>query len=256
MGNIREKIIKYCRSLRGRLVYVSLSRRSERLENPEETEIMFPGIKSPIILRLKTSDVATFKDIFVKGQYDFKPAESPRVIIDAGANIGLTSLVFANSFPEAKIIAVEPEQSNYEILLKNTATYDNIIVIQAAIWNNNDTVEIVDPGLGNWGFQVGGADDQQAQAKSVMSCRGMTIDKIMAEHGIDFIDILKMDIEGGEKEVFEDADRWIDKIGILTVELHDRLKEGCSRSLANATCKFKYRWKHGENVYFSTRQVR
>ena len=253
MANIWHKIRDYSRSLRGRMIYVSLSRRSDRLENPEETVVVFPGIKSPITLRLKTSDVATFKDIFVHGQYDFKPLKPPRVIIDAGANIGLTSLVFANRFPDAKIIAVEPELSNYEVLLKNTASYDNIVTIQAAVWNANGTVDIVDPGLGKWGFQVGSVDGKEA--KSVMTCRGMTIDKIMSDHGIDFIDILKMDIEGGEKEVFEDADKWLGKIGILTVELHDRLKEGCSRSLENATGKFRHRWKHGENVYFSDQQV-
>ena len=254
MANIWHKIRDYSRSLRGRMIYVSLSRRSDRLENPEETVVVFPGIKNPITLRLKTSDVATFKDIFVHGQYDFTPPEPPMVIIDAGANIGLTSLVFANRFPDAKIIAVEPELSNYEVLLKNTASYDNVVAIQAAVWSANGTVDIVDPGLGNWGFQVGSVAGRES--KSVMTCRGMTIDKIMSDHGIDFIDILKMDIEGGEKEVFEDADKWIGKIGILTVELHDRLKEGCSRSLENATGNFKYRWKHGENVYFSNQQVR
>lgn len=254
MVNIWHKIRNYYRSLRGRMLFVYLSRCSERLENSEETVVLFPGIKTPITLRLKTSDVATFKDIFVHGQYDFTPLEPPNVIIDAGANIGLTSLVFANRFPYAKIIAIEPELSNYEVLLKNTAPYDNIVAVQAAVWDSNRAVDIVDPGLGKWGFQVGCADDKETG--NVMSCRGMTIDKIMSEHGIDFIDILKMDIEGGEREVFEDADKWIGKIGILTVELHDRLKEGCSRSLEAATGDFRYRWKHGENVYFSNQQVR
>lgn len=251
MVNIRENIINYSRSLRGRLIFVSLSRRSARLANPEETTITFPGIRSPITLRLKTSDLATFKDIFVKGQYDFKPVKPPGVIVDAGANIGLTSLVFANRFPAAKIIAIEPEISNFRMLVKNTAPYANIVPVQAAVWNDNGIVDIVDPGLGKWGFQVGSGGGEVA-----MSCRGVTIDRIMRDHDLDYIDILKMDIEGGEKEVFGDADRWIDKIGILAVELHDRLKEGCSRSLAGATGKFRYRWKIGENVYFSDQQVR
>jgi FkbM family methyltransferase len=236
------------------MIFVALSRRSDRLENSEETVVLFPGIKSPITLRLKTSDLATFKDIFVKGQYEFMPRKPPEVIIDAGANIGLTSLVFANRFPDARIIAVEPESSNYEMLLKNIAPYANIVAVQAAVWNVNGIVDIVDPGWGKWGFQVGKEDDREA--KRVMSCRSMTIDRIMSEHGIDFIDILKMDIEGGEKEVFDDADRWIGKIGVLAVELHDRLQEGCSRSLENATGEFRYRWKIGENVYFSNQRVR
>jgi FkbM family methyltransferase len=242
------------RSLRGRWIHKSLSWRAGRLAGPEEAEINFPGIRSPIFLRLKTSDLATFKDIFVRGQYDFAPPAPPRVIIDAGANIGLTSLLFANRFPAAKIIAVEPELSNYEMLRKNTAPYANIIPVQAAIWNENRPVTIVDPGFGKWGFQVGSAAG--GAARNVLECQGLTIDKIMSDHNLDFIDILKMDIEGGEKEVFEDAGKWIDRIGLLIVELHDRLKEGCSRSLGNATGNFKYQWQHEENVYFSSRPVK
>lgn len=250
MTKVWSKIINIYRSLRGRLVFRILSFRSEKLQEPEEVCLNVPGIRTLIHLRLKTSDVATFKDIFVKGQYHFQLPESPEVIIDAGANIGLTSLVFANQFPEARIIAVEPELSNYEILKKNTAPYVNIVTIQKAVWNKNEVVSIVDPGLGNWGFQVG--DENDDNARKVLQCPGITIDRIMQDHGVDYIDILKMDIEGGEKEVFADASQWIDKVGLLIVELHDRLKPGCSTSLNNATGNFNNRWEQGENVYFSS----
>jgi len=250
MTRIWRKINNIHRSLRGRLIFKILSLRSGKLQEAEEIRINFPGIRTPISLRLKTSDLATFKDIFVKGQYDFKTPESPKVIIDAGANIGLTSLVFANRFPGAKIIAIEPEQSNYDVLEKNIAPYPNVVAVQAAVWNKNGMVNIVDPGLGNWGFQVGNGNEDGP--RNIMQCPGVTIDRIMQDHGVDYIDILKMDIEGGEKEVFEDAAGWIDKVGLLTVELHDRLKEGCSQSLYGATGNFRERWEQGENVYFSS----
>lgn len=253
MRKVLKAIRDFSRSLRGRFIYATLTRKSERLTRSEEVQVLFPGIKSPIYLRLKTSDLATFKDIFVKGQYDFMPADPPRIIIDAGANVGLTTLIFANRFPEARIIAVEPEPSNYGMLLKNTAPYDNVLPIQAAIWNENAVVNILDPGLGKWGFQVGAKGG--GEAESGLQCRGVTIDSLMDEQGIDFIDILKMDIEGGEREVFGDAGKWIDRVGLLTVELHDRLREGCTQSLDRATGKFKYKWRQGENVYCSSRQV-
>ena len=45
--------------------------------------------------------------------------EIHQLYIDAGANIGLTSIYFANKFPNAKIVALEPEIDNYIILQKN-----------------------------------------------------------------------------------------------------------------------------------------
>jgi FkbM family methyltransferase len=43
------------------------------------------------------------------------------------------------------------------------------------------------------------------------------------EHGIESIDLLKMDIEGGEKDVLEKSLGWIDSVDTMTVELHDRI---------------------------------
>jgi hypothetical protein len=103
-------------------------------------------IKSPFYLRLDTSDIFTFDQVFVYQGYDFDASPSPEIIIDAGANIGLASIYFANKYPEAKIIAVEPEESNFRLLRKNAAPYKNIIPLQAALWNKNEEICVVDSG--------------------------------------------------------------------------------------------------------------
>jgi hypothetical protein len=79
----------------------------------------------------------------------------------------------------------------------------------------------------------------------------MTVDTIMREHGIDHIDVLKVDIEGAEREVFRDPSSWIDKVDTLIVELHERLKLGCNRSFYNGTNGFDDEWVQGENVYLT-----
>ena len=61
------------------------------------------------------------------------------------------------------------------------------------------------------------------------SFRAYTVDEILDESGFDRIDILKIDIEGAEKEVFEgDVGRWISRVNLLVLELHDRedLRDG------------------------------
>lgn len=70
----------------------------------------------------------------------------------------------------------------------------------------------------------------------------------MDEYDLDFIDILKMDIEGSEKNVFENAKDWIDKVGMITVELHDRICMGCSRAFYLASREFTRYEMNGEKI--------
>ena len=81
--------------------------------------------------------------------------------------------------------------------------------------------------------------------------QGITIDKILKTNSLEKIDILKIDIEGAEREVFMDSSSWIKKIDVLIIELHDRLKSGCSRSFYNGSNGFDDEWMHGENIYMS-----
>jgi FkbM family methyltransferase len=76
------------------------------------------------------------------------------VIIDAGANIGLTSVVYANRYPEARVIAIEPEVSNFQLLKENAASYPNIELVHGALWKENTKLRILDPGSGSWAFRT------------------------------------------------------------------------------------------------------
>lgn len=202
------------------------------------------GIKLPFFLRLNTTDIQAYKEIILRDEYHLMLRKSPKVIIDAGANIGLTAIYFASRYPDAKIYSIEPEPSNFELLVKNTEHYQNIFPIHAALWNEDVPIQVVDCGLGHWGFQTATSDG----VSSLSQVPGLTLRTIMADRGIDYIDLLKIDVEGAEKEVFKGSPEWIDKVGVLIVELHDRLKAGCSRSFFNATNAFEHEWYQGENV--------
>lgn len=209
-------------------------------------------IKNPFYLRLKTSDIPTFDQVFIQQEYDFDTVRTPKVIVDAGANIGLASIYFANKYPDAKIIALEPEQSNFKLLEVNVSVYPNIIPVHAALWNKSEKINLVDPGLGKWGFmtEVKNTSDGLL-GNTCHEVEAMTVDKIMQTFNLEKIDILKMDIEGAEKEVFSDSSLWIEKVDSLIVELHDRMKAGCSRSFYNGSNGFSGEWTQGENVYLS-----
>ena len=80
---------------------------------------------------------------------------------------------------------------------------------------------------------------------------GMTIDKIMKDYSLAKIDILKVDIEGAEKEVFSETSSWIEKVDSIIIELHERMKVGCNRSFYCGSNGFENEWIQGENVYLS-----
>jgi FkbM family methyltransferase len=201
-----------------------------------------PGIKAPFRLRVLSTDVRTYKQVFQEAEYDFRALGEPRVIVDAGANIGLASILFANRYPRAKVYAIEPERSNFSLLVENVRPYSNVVPIQAALWGENTTVNILDPGSGAWGFMT----DVAGSGHEVPA---ITVDRLMDEHDIERIDILKVDIEGAEKEVFAKDPAWIGRVGSIICELHERLKGGCNRSFYNATSGFAEEWRHGENIY-------
>lgn len=213
-------------------------------------QINRPDIKFPFFLRVPSSDVPTFEQVFIKQEYDSTVKKTPRTIVDAGANIGLASIYFANKFPDAKIIAIEPEESNLEVLKRNIAPYGNIISIRGALWHENTRINLVDPGLGKWGFMTQAQDGvEERYGEIVHEVQGLTLDAIMKEQGIDHIDILKIDIEGAEREVFGDPSAWIEKVDVLIVELHERMKPGCNRSFHCGSSGFDHEWMQGENLY-------
>ena len=63
---------------------------------------------------------------------------------------------------------------------------------------------------------------------------GISINKLMANFKINQIDILKIDIEGSEKEVFSQSTEWLEKVGLIFIEFHDRKKSGCRESFSKA----------------------
>jgi FkbM family methyltransferase len=206
----------------------------------------------PFTLRIPSSDVRTYEQIFIRQDYYFEVRRDPQVIIDAGANIGLASIYFANRFPGAKIIAIEPEKGNFDLLKKNSAPYSNIIPIWGALWDKNRNIDLIDPGLGQWGYRTQqGNPAGRNSNKPLYTVRGMTVDSLMQEYGIDRVDIFKIDIEGAEREVFNNAGSWINNVDSVIIELHERIKKGCNRSFYCATNGFDDEWLQGENVYLA-----
>ena len=209
-------------------------------------------VAHPLQLRVPSTDVPTYKHVFVRKEYRFEGKVAPMTIVDAGANTGLASIYFANRYPGARIIAIEPEQANFELLVKNVELYPNVIPVQAALWKNNDQIELVDPGLGDWGYMTRNRDDDSELSQEVRhSVQAMTIDRVMEQFELESIDLLKLNIEGAEREVFEYSDAWIDRVNAMVVKLHDRMKPGCESSFSQGSVGFDRQWVQAGSVCLS-----
>jgi FkbM family methyltransferase len=217
---------------------------------PTQVRVTPDGAGHPLFLRLRTTDAKVYNGALIRRDYDYPTSFSPRTIVDVGANCGMTSIFYARRYPDATIVAVEPEISNYTALTKNTRSYPNVIPIHAALWNEDGQVEVFPgdlgfascPGSMNWGkwaFHV----------RKGTGCRALTMATLMREVGIESIDILKVDVEGAEWEIFSGCD-WIDKVKLLAIELHDRFRPGCSDAV-NAVTKEYRRTERGLVTFYS-----
>jgi FkbM family methyltransferase len=214
------------------------------------TKIKSKIFLNPIQLRRKDSDLDIFDQIFVDKQYKWPEIEklNPKVILDGGANIGLSAIFFSNLFPAAKIICIEPDENNWKQLEANTKNYKNISLVKAAIWYKNEILNLANPE----GFSAGFSYQSENNDKGVQGC---TIQEIMAQFNLNHIDILKLDIEGAEKEIFENGNlEWLDKTDVLTIELHDMYREGTAKAFIKPVHdKIEKMYIQGENVicYFN-----
>lgn len=217
-----------------------LAATSHRLTHRPE-EITAYTLRHPIHLRVRTSDVSVYRDVVLSREYDLRlPDFHPQTIVDAGANCGMASVFYANTYPDARIIAVEPDPSNFAMLVKNTRAYPNVTPVHAALWSSDGELQLTGgDAFEKWGIQT-------IEGSGV---RAITIDTLMREHGLQSIDLLKVDIEGAEKEVFKIAP-WMSQVKLLVIELHDRFAPGCRSVVEHSAKGFRAR-ECGELTVFS-----
>ena len=197
----------------------------------KSASIRIPELNSPVHIRPRTVDARVLEEIFGARPFDIEIGDSPRFIIDAGAHIGLSSLFFANRFPTATVISLELEASNYRMLKKNTMHEPRICPLHCGLWAVDGTLSVANESAETWAYYAVESSDNEHDCITTPS---LSISSLMKKYDMPSIDLLKLDIEGAEKEVLSTADQWIEKVKTIAVELHDWLKPGCSDALKSA----------------------
>ena len=152
-----------------------------------------------------------------------------RTIIDAGANIGSETLRFRFFHPEAMIVAIEPENGNYDLLVKNVGPDRNIFPVRAGLHSRACKLKVINLGANHESFRIEELDSGVA-AYDVIA---ISIPQLMERFHLTQIDILKLDIEGAERWVFDDtADAWIDKVKVIIFECPDSEAPGTTAQIS------------------------
>jgi FkbM family methyltransferase len=199
-------------------------------------KISLPGIAHPVCVRPGTTDIEVLQQVLLDHEYEFTLPVVPEVIIDAGANIGLASVYFANLFPHATIVAIEPDASNFAMIQKNLAAYPQVRPLHAALWGEDKQLNLFYPKGGHCGFRT--LDGSGVELTECGQVGAVTLQSLMQTMQLKSIDLLKIDIEGAEREVFQNSAAWIDKTRMMMVELHDACQPGCNDAFQSAVKKF------------------
>lgn len=191
------------------------------------------------------SFLARAKDISDKYDEILAEGKTP-LIIDCGANIGLASRYFAQCYPKARIVAVEPDKANIEMAKKHCGNLSNVVLRPAAIGADAGFAEITNTDAGSNAFQV----KRATQARG--SIEVVTIDQLLDENANTELFMVKVDIEGFERDLFSKNTGWLKECYLLVIELHDWMlpKSASSNAFLRAVSQeprdFVYR---RENVF-------
>lgn len=179
------------------------------------------GCEAPIHYRINTTDINVLQQVFLSGEYDCVGSEpNPELIVDCGSNIGCASVYFLNRYPRARVISVEADLGNFDVGRLNLAPYGSRVeAIHGAIWPRFEalTVERNEPGkTQEWSFFI--RPCREGEPKEV---DGVSLADLVEQAPGRRIDLLKIDIEGGERELFSSGfEPWLSRTKTLVIELH------------------------------------
>jgi len=216
-------------------------------------------------IRPKAADLWMFVQIFHNKEYNLASrAQTPRIlaayrkilddgkvpiIIDAGANVGAASMWFANQFPEALILAIEPDADNAELCRLNTANFPNVKNIEAAIGSEPGSVSLSNPLNDTSGIQTKRSGDGTIPIR--------TISQLVSDvRRPAKLFLTKIDIEGFEDDLFARNLDWLDETDVMIIEPHDWLLpgKGTSRNFQEAMGKRNFEILiSGENLIYARR---
>lgn len=159
---------------------------------------------------------SAYVEIFMQGIYKFRSDSKNIVIIDVGANIGVSVAFFKSIFPKSHIVAIEADPKIFKYLQENILSnnFEHVELVNKAAWIEDGVLQFSSDGAdGGKLIKSTENDSQKVDAINLAS--------ILEKY--DKIDFLKIDIEGAENEVFPICRKYLTKVNYVFIEFHSRL---------------------------------
>ena len=209
------------------------------------------GFPNALWVRTKGSDLEIIFQIFLKRDYDlstFAPYQSHifetcnrickegnvPLIIDAGANIGASTLWFAVNFPDCQVYAIEPDPGNFDTLKRNAESHARVRLFHAGLWDRPTSLAVTDECDLSWGRRF------EEKPGSTLGIPSITIPELLAANRRLRPVIIKIDIEGAEVNLMRSNNNWVDDVPLMIFEAHDNLWHWLGT------------WKGSSHAFFST----
>lgn len=190
-----------------------------RTSSPIEFDVIINQQPHKVELRTVDGDFFILHEIFVDQPYWIPIShvrEEARTVVDLGANIGMTTLYLHEWLPRADFLCVEANPRNIPLLRANTSRLDaHVDIVEGAISDQSGTVWFETEGPA-WGTALTRDD-----TRGSVEVEAYTMRDLMEDYDIEHIDVLKVDIEGAEKKIFQDGEGWLEHVGWIMIELHD-----------------------------------
>jgi FkbM family methyltransferase len=175
-------------------------------------------VEYPIYFRPGTKDLHTIIQNIIREEYGaFRPYLDPTYIIDAGGFIGDVSIYFLNRFKKCRIVTLEPNKKNFIIAKKNLSKYgDRVLLLNKGLWNKKAKFKVIGSSVGS--------SIVECKKREPFDFESICVSEILKSYNYPTLDILKLDIEGAEKPLFEqNYDSWLFKTKMIIVEFHDEV---------------------------------
>ena len=226
-----------------------------KLKKRQFMQIQPRACRNRVWLRPNSTDIKVLYGIFGRGELDMEwPLDHhPCRIIDAGANVGYATIAMKQRWPDAQIIAVEPDPDNFAMLKKNCEELPGVSLVQAGIWSKECRLQVRPASRrgGAWALSFEEMPNEANEGIPALTISGL-LDKFNWQH----CDLLKVDVEGAEEEIFAAGDlAWILQIRTILVETHGAKAEEVIRRVSK---HFKFEsgisgekvflWRHAQEI--------
>lgn len=162
-------------------------------------------------------DASVFIEHILTPYYSFKIKSNRKnfILIDCGGFNGIESLrlkqIFIEQDKKLKIFIIEANKINYDICVNHFSNDIDVKLYNKVLYHTSKETFFEKPGLLNQGFSY-------SKKKNKIKNETISINDIISKNKINKVDILKIDIEGLEKNIFEKNTEWINKIECIVIE--------------------------------------